>query len=336
MRRARRTSTRTGRSSIRRSGCRTATPACASTRAGAAGRRASSTTSRRARPGTSTTCIEWAGVQPWSNGKVGLIGISYYGMNQWQVAAEQPPHLAAICPWEGAADWYRDIHPPRRDPLDVLGQLVRQAGEDRPARRSASAAPATRSPGELVCGDETLVEDELAANRTDFGADDPRATRSTTTTTASAPPTGRGSPCRMLSAAQLGRPGTAPARQRRGLRRGAVRPEVARDARPRALDPLLHRLRRCEIQKRFFGHFLKGEDTGWDDQPPVLLQVRAGSTARSSSAPRRAGRSRAREWTDAAPRPRRARRCASDAGEATRPGRLRGARRRPDLHGRRR
>ena len=28
--------------------------------------------------------------------------------HQWQVAARRPPHLAAICPWEGAADWYRD------------------------------------------------------------------------------------------------------------------------------------------------------------------------------------------------------------------------------------
>ena len=54
-------------------------------------------------------CIEWAGVQPWSNGKVGLLGISYYGMNQWQVAALQPPHLAAICPWEGANDFYREM-----------------------------------------------------------------------------------------------------------------------------------------------------------------------------------------------------------------------------------
>jgi len=38
-------------------------------------------------------CIEWAGVQPWSNGKVGLNGISYYGINQWHVATLQPPHL---------------------------------------------------------------------------------------------------------------------------------------------------------------------------------------------------------------------------------------------------
>ncbi len=43
-------------------------------------------------------CVDWAGVQSWSNGKVGLSGISYYAMNQWQTAALQPKHLAAICP----------------------------------------------------------------------------------------------------------------------------------------------------------------------------------------------------------------------------------------------
>ena len=34
---------------------------------------------------------------------------SYYGIEQWQVAALRPPHLAAICPWEGASDFYRDV-----------------------------------------------------------------------------------------------------------------------------------------------------------------------------------------------------------------------------------
>ncbi|HET9904973.1 MAG TPA: CocE/NonD family hydrolase, partial [Xanthobacteraceae bacterium] len=52
--------------------------------------------------------IEWAGTQPWSNGKVGLNGISYYAINQWHVASLQPPHLTAMVPWEGAADMYRD------------------------------------------------------------------------------------------------------------------------------------------------------------------------------------------------------------------------------------
>src|SRR6516164_7448604 len=50
--------------------------------------------------------IEWAGMRPWSNGRVGLNGISYYAINQWHVAALQPPHLTAMVPWEGAADSY--------------------------------------------------------------------------------------------------------------------------------------------------------------------------------------------------------------------------------------
>jgi putative CocE/NonD family hydrolase len=49
-------------------------------------------------------CIEWAARQPWSNGKIGLSGISYYGINQWHVASLQPPNLKAMCIWEGAAD----------------------------------------------------------------------------------------------------------------------------------------------------------------------------------------------------------------------------------------
>ena len=52
--------------------------------------------------------IEWAGVQPWSNGKVGLLGLSYYAVVQWHVAALRPPHLAAIIPWEGFNDYFRD------------------------------------------------------------------------------------------------------------------------------------------------------------------------------------------------------------------------------------
>ena len=52
--------------------------------------------------------IEWAAAQPWCNGKVGLVGISYYAMNQWWVANLSPPSLKAIIPWEGAADLYRD------------------------------------------------------------------------------------------------------------------------------------------------------------------------------------------------------------------------------------
>ena len=53
--------------------------------------------------------IEWLGVQDWSNGKVAMSGNSYLAISQWFAAAEQPPHLAAIAPWEGLSDVYRDL-----------------------------------------------------------------------------------------------------------------------------------------------------------------------------------------------------------------------------------
>lgn len=52
--------------------------------------------------------VEWAAEQPWSSGKVGLLGISYYAGSQWRVAARKPKGLAAIIPWEGMSDYYRD------------------------------------------------------------------------------------------------------------------------------------------------------------------------------------------------------------------------------------
>jgi len=115
-------------------------------------------------------CIEWAGVQPWSNGKVGLNGISYYGINQWHVASLQPPHLAAMCVWEGAADWYRDMthHGGMLSTFwenwyDMQVKTVQYGAGER-GRRS-------RVHSELVCGPETLSDAELARKRADFGTE---------------------------------------------------------------------------------------------------------------------------------------------------------------------
>jgi uncharacterized protein len=63
-------------------------------------------------PGEAQDCydlIEWAGTQPWSTGRVGLSGVSYLASIQWFVAALAPPHLAAINPWEGWSDTYREV-----------------------------------------------------------------------------------------------------------------------------------------------------------------------------------------------------------------------------------
>ncbi|MDF1552269.1 MAG: CocE/NonD family hydrolase [Deferrisomatales bacterium] len=52
--------------------------------------------------------IEWLAVQSWCNGKVGMGGNSGVAMTQWRIAAEQPPHLTCIAPWEGTGDLYRE------------------------------------------------------------------------------------------------------------------------------------------------------------------------------------------------------------------------------------
>lgn len=54
--------------------------------------------------------IEWLAEQEWCNGKVGMSGNSALAMAQWRIAAERPPHLACIAPWEGAADAYRELY----------------------------------------------------------------------------------------------------------------------------------------------------------------------------------------------------------------------------------
>lgn len=53
--------------------------------------------------------IEWLAGQEWCTAKVGMSGTSYLAASQWFTAAEQPPHLAAINPWEGVSDTYRDL-----------------------------------------------------------------------------------------------------------------------------------------------------------------------------------------------------------------------------------
>ena len=52
--------------------------------------------------------IEWIASQKWCNGKVGMSGNSWLTVSQWFIAAERPEHLAAIAPWEGFCDHYRE------------------------------------------------------------------------------------------------------------------------------------------------------------------------------------------------------------------------------------
>ena len=216
-------------------------------------------------------CIEWAGAQPWSNGKVGLNGISYYGMNQWHVATLQPPHLAAMCVWEGSADWYRDMthHGGILSTFwanwyDMQVKTVQYGLGGRGPRSRVTGAP--------VCGDETLPEEELAKNRCDFGDnilahpldDEYHRARSPVWEKITTP---------LLSAANWGGQGLHPRGNFEGFVRAAARDKWLE---AHGLEHWTHfytdygRL----LQKRFFDYFLKGEENGWDRQPRVRLQVR--------------------------------------------------------------
>jgi putative CocE/NonD family hydrolase len=52
--------------------------------------------------------VEWAARQPWCTGAVGMIGKSYGATVQWQVAGKAPPHLKAIIVRSGSNDMYED------------------------------------------------------------------------------------------------------------------------------------------------------------------------------------------------------------------------------------
>lgn len=216
-------------------------------------------------------CIEWAGTQPWSTGKVGLCGISYYAMNQWLVASQQPPHLTAICPWEGSADWYRDAtyHGGIRTTFwdnwydmqvkSVQYGLGEKGGEN----------PNT---GQAICGDLELTDAEMVANRTDFGADiqahpfDDAYHRERS-------PIWEKITVPVLSAGNWGGQGL----HLRGNVEGFLRSASNRkwlEMHGRAHWPLFYADYGVGLQKRFFGYFLKGEPNGWDSQPPVQLNIR--------------------------------------------------------------
>ena len=216
-------------------------------------------------------CVEWAGTQDWSNGKVGIDGISYYAMNQWTVAALQPPHLAALCIWEGSSDHYRELCRHGGILSDFFSSWYpRQVASVQHGVGERGAK--SRVTGEAVAGPVTLPEDELAKNRADCPGealsrrliDDYHRSRTADVSKITAP---------LLSAANWGGQGLHPRGNFEGfLRAGSQQKwlEVHGDTH----FSHFYSNYGLGLQKRFFGHFLKGEDTGWDKQPKVQLNVR--------------------------------------------------------------
>ena len=216
-------------------------------------------------------CIEWAGTQPWSSGKVGIDGISYYAMNQWTVGSLRPPHLAAMCIWEGSSDYYRELSRHGGILCNFLNSwynrqvLSVQHGVGNRGVRN----PVT---GETIAGPETLSDEDLEKNRADLDGealrrrliDDYYRARMPDFSKIEVP---------LLSAGNWGGQGLHTRGNFEGyLRAGSKQKwlEVHGDTH----FTHFYSSYGTALQKKFFGHFLKGENTGWDKQPKVSLNIR--------------------------------------------------------------
>jgi predicted acyl esterase len=216
-------------------------------------------------------CIEWAGTQPWSNGKVGMLGISYYASNQWRVAGKHPPHLAAIIPWEGQNDRYRDsgyhggILSQFQERWAKFQVVNIQYGRGERAKKN----PIT---GESVAGPVTLSDEELAKNCVNVFEelkkhpldDEWHRSRSADLSLVTVP---------LLTCANWGGQGIHPRGNFNGFTQTPSQ-EKWLEAHGDSHWSLFYSGYGLALQKRFFDHFLKGLDSGWDKQPPVQLNIR--------------------------------------------------------------
>lgn len=185
--------------------------------------------------------VEWAAQQPWSTGRVGMSGISYLAMSQWIGAAARPPHLAAICPWEGFTDLYRDWARPggilENGFVTMWGTIMKRASHGKiDLRGGVHARP--------------LFDEWYAARNRDIEAIEVPALV-----------------CGSFSDHNLHSRGSFEGFRRIGLAQKWLythrRPKWQAYYSPEGL----------EAQDRFFDHFLKGEDTGIATQPPVRVEI---------------------------------------------------------------
>lgn len=219
--------------------------------------------------------VEWAADQPWSSGKVGLLGISYYAGSQWRVAARQPKGLACIIPWEGMSDYYRD----RCRHGGILSNAFidfwwnRQVVSNqygRPGRAARNWGPDT------IEGD--LSEEELEKSRQDQTIDNANNYFRDDTYYASKEYTQRDIQVPMLSVANWGGillhlRGNIEGYTQAGSPLKYLRFITGRHDLPFYYDE------EVEVQRSFLDAFLKGEDrSGWStgDAPKVDLILRKG------------------------------------------------------------
>lgn len=217
--------------------------------------------------------IEWAGVQDWSSGKIGLLGVSYYAAGQWRVGAMRPPHLAAMLPWQGTYDFYRDRV--RQDGLFGSGFLKRWWA--RSVLRNQHGNPCCPyhdiETGMRTTGPASLSQDALAANRADYLGDVLRHPLNDSYYQERTPPLDK-IELPVLVVANWG-----------GLAlhlRGTIGGFLGISSRQKWLKiqggSYFHTFlqpKNVAMQKRFFDRFLKDLDNGWESEPKVEVEIRS-------------------------------------------------------------
>jgi predicted acyl esterase len=215
--------------------------------------------------------VEWAAAQPWSNGRVGIMGISYYAVMAWAAAERQPQHLAAIIAWEGFTDPYRDAYY-HGGILSEFSKLWQEKQINPIQYGRGSRAPVNPNTGQSVAGPVDLSDDELAANRIesfpDIKAhpfnDEWHRSRTIDLSQVTVP---------LLTAANWGGQGIHP----RGNFNGFVESSSEQkwlEAHGDTHWTHFYSAYGRDLQKRFFDHFLKQVDNGFDRTPRVQLNIR--------------------------------------------------------------
>jgi predicted acyl esterase len=217
--------------------------------------------------------IEWAAAQPWSSGKVGLLGISYYAAGQWFVAAMRPPHLAAMLPWQGTYDFYRDRT--RQDGIFASGFLKRWWARSvlRNQHGNAESPYHDIYTGERTTGAAALSADELAGNRAGYLED-----------VLAHPLNDAFYRERTPDLAKIDVPALVVANWGGlGLHlRGTIRGWMGLGSRQKWLKvqsgSYFHTFlqpKNVALQRRFFDRWLKGVDNGFENEPRVEVEIRA-------------------------------------------------------------
>lgn len=216
-------------------------------------------------------CIEWAGVQPWSNGKVGLIGVSYLAIKQWQVAALRPPHLAAIVPWEGSSNFYRDggHHGGILSssftfawwPRQVLSNQHGSGDSSHRDRDTDQRTTGPALPAAVLAGNRANHPQDRLQHPLDDAWNQERSGRLENIEVP------------VLSAANWGGPGMHLRGNIEGFL-GAGSQEKWLFAHIGTHYESFYLPHYVALQKRFFNHYLRGDDNGWRQEPRVQLAIR--------------------------------------------------------------